>query len=842
MKLAFIIKTALRDSRKNRGKLVLFMSSIVCGIAALVAINSFNYNLVKDIDEQSKSLLGADLVISGNRPIEPSLETFMDSIPGERSWEVDLFSMSFLPQKEESQFVRIKALEGEFPYYGKLKTEPSEASQQFRSSKTALVEESMMLQYELQVGDSIKLGNSTFAIAGDLKNVFGSLGLGSGFAPTVYISKNYLEETALVQPGSLVDYGYYFKVPPEFDPDAWQDNHNESFRNQSFRIATIKEQKENLDEAFSNLNSFLNLVALVSLLLGCIGVASSVMIYVKGKIPSIAIFRCLGMKGRQAFSIYFLQIVLLSLLGALIGTGLGSAVQVYLPQIFKDFLPYEVVMDISWRAMLEGLSIGLIISVLFALIPLLSIRNVSPLRTLRASFESDIQKRDYWKWAVYATILLSIIGFLYSLTKNFQDSVIFAAGLTASFLVLYGVAVLFTLLVKRFFPRNWSFIFRQGLANLYRPNNQTKTLLISIGLGTIVLTTLFIIQGLMLSNVDSMDAGNQPNMVLYGIEREQKDAIREMTEQFDMPVIQQVPIVTMRLEGWQGKTKAEWLADTARTASRWAINREARVSFRDSLLEDEKLVKGTFTGSVEPGDSIFISLATGYSESLDVDIGDEMVWNVQGTRIKTYVGSLREIQFRSMSTRFFILFPTGVLERAPQFQVLVTKSPDVVTTAKYRNAVVKTFPNISVIDLASILETLSGILSKMSYVIKFMAGFSIITGLIVLLSSLILSKFQRIQESVLLRTIGASRKQILQINAVEYLLLGGMSALTGIVLALIASYLMARFMFELDFSFQWMPILTMFVIVTSLTLVIGMLNSREVISKSPLEVLRKEVG
>lgn len=818
------------------------MSSIVCGIAALVAINSFHYNLVKDIDEQSKSLLGADLVISGNRPIEPSLETFMDSIPGERSWEVELFSMSFLPQKEESQFVRIKALEGEFPYYGKLKTEPSEASQQFRSSKTALVEESMMLQYELQVGDSIKLGNSTFAIGGDLKNVFGSLGLGSGFAPTVYISKNYLEETALVQPGSLVDYGYYFKVPPEFDPDEWQDNHRQDFRNQSFRITTIKERKENLDEAFSNLNSFLNLVALVSLLLGCIGVASSVMIYVKEKIPSIAIFRCLGMKGGQAFSIYFLQIVLLGFFGALIGSGLGSTVQIYLPQIFKDFLPYEVVMDISWRAMLEGLSIGLIISILFALIPLLAIRNVSPLRTLRASFESDVQKRDYWKWAVYAAILLTIVGFLYSLTKSFQDSVIFAAGLTISFLILYGVAVLFTWLVKRYFPRNWSFIFRQGLANLYRPNNQTKTLLISIGLGTIVLTTLFIIQGLMLSNVDSMDAGNQPNMVLYGIEREQKDAIKEMTESFDMPVIQQVPIVTMRLEGWQGKTKAEWLADTARTASRWAINREARVSFRDSLLEDEKLVKGTFTGSVEPGDSIFISLATGYSESLDVDIGDEMVWNVQGTRIKTYVGSLREIQFRSMSTRFFILFPTGVLERAPQFQVLVTKSPDVATTAKYRNAVVKTFPNISVIDLASILETLSSILSKVSYVIKFMAGFSILTGLIVLLSSLILSKFQRIQESVLLRTIGASRKQILQINAVEYILLGGMSALTGIVLALIASYLMARFMFELDFSFQWMPILAMFVIVTSLTLFIGMLNSREVISKSPLEVLRKEVG
>ena len=842
MNLPFIFKTAILDSRKNRGKLFLFMSSIVCGIAALVAINSFNYNLVEDVDEESKTLLGADLVVSGNRPIESPLDSILDSIQGERSEEVELFSMSFLPASEESQFVRLKALDGDFPYYGVLKTEPPNAAESFRSSKAALVEESMMLQYELSAGDSIKLGRTTFEIGGSLKNVFGSLGAGSGFAPTIYISKKYLSETDLVQPGSLVDYGYYFKVLESFDPDQWQEIHNQSFRNQSFRITTISEQKENLDEAFSNLNSFLNLVALVSLLLGCIGVASSVMIYVKEKMPSIAIFRCLGMKGNEAFLIYFIQITFLGLIGVILGAFLGSAIQVYLPLVFNDFLPYEVVMDISWRAILEGLTIGMVISILFALIPLLSIRNVSPLRTLRASFEDDVKQKDFWRWGVYSVILVSIIVFLYSLTGSIKDSLIFSAGLAAAFATLYGVALLLTYVVKKFFPKGWSFIFRQGLANLYRPNNQTKTLLISIGLGTVVLTTLFIIQGLILNNVQSMDAGNQPNMVLYGIEKEQKDQIREITESFNMPVIQQVPIVTMGLEGWQGKTKTEWLADTTRTASRWAINREARVSFRDTLLPDEELVMGTFTGSVNPGDSIFISLATNYAEAMDVDIGDEMVWNVQGAMIKTFVGSTRKIEFRSMSTRFFILFPNGVLEQAPQFQVLVTKSPDVQTTAKYRNAIVKSFPNISVLDLASILETLSDILNKVSYVIKFMAGFSILTGLIVLLSSLILSKFQRIKESVLLRTLGASRNQILKINAVEYILLGGLSALTGIILAVLASYLMSRFMFEIDFSFQWLPILTMFVLVTVLTLVIGLLNSRDVIQKSPLEVLRKEVG
>ncbi|MEE9374181.1 MAG: FtsX-like permease family protein [Saprospiraceae bacterium] len=818
------------------------MSSIICGIAALVAINSFNHNLVKDVNEQSKSLLGADVVISGNRPVVESLQGMMDSLVGEKSSEVELFSMSFIPKSEETQFVRLKALEGGFPYYGKLSTVPDEAGTQFKTSKTALVEESMMLQYELSVGDSIKLGQATFLIGGTLKNVFGSLGAGASFAPTIYIAKKYLDETELVQPGSMVDYGYYYKVAEDFDTDTWKKKRNERFRNESFRITTMTDQRENLNEAFANLNSFLNLVALVALLLGCIGVASSVMIYVREKMPSIAVFRCLGMKGNHAFLIYFIQIVVLGCIGVVIGAALGSAIQVYLPVVLKDFLPYEVVMDISWRAISQGLGIGLIVSILFALIPLLSIRNVSPLRTLRASFEDGVNKRDFLKWAAYGGIVISIFGFLYSLTGNIKDSTVFTIGLLAAFGILYGVASFVMWAVKKFLPRHWSFIFRQGLSNLYRPNNQTKTLLTSIGLGTVVLATLFIIQGLLLKNVASMDAGNQPNMILYGIEKEQSAQLAEITESHSLPVIAQVPIVTMRLEGWKGRSKADWLTDTARTASRWAINREARVSYRDTLTESEKLVEGSFIGNVEKGDSVFISLAQMYKEALDVELGDELIWNVQGARIKTYVGSIREIEFNSMSTRFFVLFPNGVLEKAPQFEVLVTKSPDVHATASYRSEVVKTFPNISVIDLGSILAALNDILNKVSYIIKFMAGFSILTGFLVLLSSLILSKFQRVKESVLLRTLGASRKQIFTINVVEYALLGSLSSLTGIALALIASFLLAKYMFEIDYSILWSPIILMFVIVTSLTIFIGMLNSREVLNKSPLEVLRKEVG
>ncbi len=836
--LSFLVRTAFRDSRKNIRKLVMFMSSIILGIAALVAINSFNNNLVSDIDDQAAGLLGADLAITGNRPLTKDLQLATDSLNSKRAEEMEMFSMSYISKTDASQFVMVKAIEGDFPFYGKILTEPEDAYLNYQEKDHALVDHGLMLEHKLEVGDSIKLGTKHFYISGRLKSAFGSIAATSSFAPAVYIGKQYLAETNLIQPGSMINYAYYFKLDDPSIADTWEEDNNDKFRNESLRIETIEERKENLDEAFSSLNNFLNLIALVSLLLGCIGVASSILIYVKQKVPSIAVFRCLGMTSKQAMAVYIIQIFGLGLLSVIIGAALGSIIQVYLPVIFKDFLPYEVVMSVSWKAIIEGIVAGLAMAMLFALAPLLGIRKISPLRTLRTDMAD--KGSDPLKILVYILIVLGVFLFLYQLTNEVSSAAVMSIGLLVSFLLLYGFSILMMWAIKKFFPRGWNFVFRQGLSNLYRPDNQTKTLLVSMGLGTAVLTTLFIIQGLILKNVDSMDAGNQPNMVLYGIEKKQENELKKITEEFDLPVIQQAPIVTMRVAGWKGKSKEEWLADTTRTARRWAINREARVSYRDYLEDDEELLRGNFTGEVVPGDSILISLDEGYAESLDVDLGDEITWNVQGTMMTTYVGSIRDIEFRSMRTRFFILFPNGVLEKAPQFLVFVTKSPNTETTAAYRSKVVKTFPNISVVDLGMILSTLNGILSKVSYIVKFMAGFSILTGLIVLISSLLLSKFQRVKESVLLRTIGASKNQILKINATEYGLLGSLAALTGISISLVASYFLATRQFELDFSIEWWPLIAVFLFITGMTIFIGLLNSRDVVNKSPLEVLRRE--
>ena len=834
----FIWKTAWRDSRKNRGRLILFISSIILGIAALVAINSFNYNLKKDIDRQAASLIGADMIASSRTAVPDHVLDLLDSIPGEQSRAQELMSMAYFPSAAESAFVNVKAITGNFPFYGKMKTDPENATNIYRGGKKALVGESLMQQLELQVGDNIKLGEETFVIAARLLTDFGS-SFTSNFAPPVYIDATYLETTELVQPGSLVTYKFYQKTAEGFDPDAWKKDRRDKFRLEGVQLETVRDRKAQLKDAFGGLNYFLNLVALVSLLLGCLGVASSVLIYVKSKISSIAIFRCLGMKGKHAFYIYLIQILVLGFGGTLLGVALGTGVQMLLPMVMSDFLPFEINMDISWRAILEGLFVGFVITTLFALVPLVSIRNISPLRTLRTSFNEDQRKWDPIQLLIYGLIVIFLFVFLWILTGGWQPAAIFTIGLLLSFALLFFVSKLIIWLVKKFFPRSWSFVWRQGLSNLFRPNNQTQTLLISIGLGTSVLTTLFIIQGLILNNVSQMDAGNQPNMILFGIEDDQKKDIEKLTESLDMPIIQHVPVVTMRLEEWNGRSKADWLADSTSGVESWAANREARVTYRDSLDISETLVSGEFIGRrVHPSDSVFISLDEGFADALNVDLGDELIFNIQGVRQATYVSSFREIDFRNMQARFFIVFPEGVLEQAPKFHVLVTKSPSTEVTGNFRSHVVKQFSNVSVIDLGMILQSLSEILRKVSYVVKFMAIFSILTGLIVLISSLFLSKLQRVKESVLLRTLGASGPQLLKITTIEYALLGVLSAATGILISILSSYLLARYQLELDYTIPWMNIGLVFLFVVGVVIAIGLLNSRDVISRSPLEVLR----
>ncbi|MCW5922409.1 MAG: FtsX-like permease family protein [Saprospiraceae bacterium] len=840
--MSFILKMAWRDSRRNRARLLLFISAITVGIAALTAVRSFSVNLTADIDREAKTLLGADLLLDASQPAPDSI-LWKFKMPGSEMAQVTNFmSMVRFPKNGGTRLSQIRALEGDYPFYGEWKSSPENSWQTFREGRRALVEHALMLQFDIRTGDSIQVGNVTFVVEGELLSSPGRAGIASSIAPVVFIPAAWLDSTGLIQRGSRVDYQYFYKMADGTDVDALMQPFEKELEKANMNWDTVNSRKRSIGAAFGNFGTFLNLVGFIALLLGCIGVAGAVHIYIKDKLPTVAILRCLGASGRKAFYVYLAQVAGIGLLGAVMGALGGSLIQKLLPWVARDLLPIEQVStDFSWASVAQGMALGLSVAVMFALIPLSGILRTSPLRTLRVSFGEQEDDNRLLRWAVYLLILLAIFGFTWWLVKDWKETLFFMGGIAAAFLILWGIARLLTFLLRRYFPKKWSYVARQGIANLFRPENQTILLVVTIGLGTMLLSTLFLIQSMLLKQVEFSGSGNQPNMILFDIQTADKDSVAALVRASGMPLMQQVAVVTTRLETIDGRTKSQDEADSTNALPRWVWDREYRVTFRDTLIDTEQVVEGAWTGTHTPGQPVKVSISDGLQRSMKAKIGTKLVFNVQGARLETEVGSIRKVDFNRVQTNFLVVFPTGVLERAPQFHVVVSRVDSTQQSARFQSELVRRYPGVSAIDLTQILKSVDEVLGKVSFVIRFMALFSILTGLLVLVSSIYQGKFARIRESVLLRTLGASRRQILAINALEYFLLGALACLAGVGLSVAGAWALAKFAFKIPFEANWVPLGITFLSITLITVVIGLFNSREVVRKPPLEVLRQEV-
>ncbi|WP_422361319.1 ABC transporter permease [Reichenbachiella sp.] len=839
---SWLLKMAWRDSRRSRSKLLLFTTSIAIGIAALVAINSFKRNLDEEIQLQAKSLLGADLEIYSKQPFTRAQFDLLDSLGEERSSQTRFGSMVYFPRTDGTRLVQVRGIQGQYPYYGKIETEPHWAAGDLTNGNYALVDEKLMLQFNVEIGDEIRIGKLSLEIRGKLKNVPGQSGISTSIAPVVYITQYNAFQSGLITKGSRATHSVFFKYPTEAMADDIIATHGKRIKELELRSETVEERKQDTSEAFANMSIFLNLAAFIALLLGSIGVAGAVHIYLKEKNQSVAILRCLGVKSKQAFYIYLYQVLFMGLIGSIIGTALGLGLQYYLPKLLGEILPFSFTPKIFGIVIFEGILLGLIIAFLFALLPLIKLGKISPLQSIRAAFESTESKISKASIVVFSSLVLFLLGFAYFQIGEWKQSLMFVGGLAVTFGLLTLVAKGLMTLARRISSRTRSFLVKQGIANLHRPNNQSTILLLTIGICAVLISTLLFSRYILVEQITLTGANERPNMVLFDIQTKQKEELKTLVVDYDLPVVQDVPIVTMRLKEINGINKKMVEKDSTLDIESWVFNREYRVTFRDSLINSETLAKGKLPSKIEsPEDTIFVSVSEGFAKGRKWEIGDELLFNVQGALVKTYIGSIRKVDWRRVQTNFLIVFPTGVLEQAPQFHVLVTKVDQSDVSARFQQAVVRLFPNVSIIDLELIIKTVEEVLNKVSFAINFMAAFSVLTGLIVLAGSVVLSKTQRVQESVLLRTIGARSHQIFWITFLEYLALGAIASTAGLLLAHTFSYLLAEFIFENDFLFSIYHSILIFLAVTFGTVIIGLFNIRPVLKKSPLEILRREI-
>ncbi|WP_414663956.1 ABC transporter permease [Horticoccus sp. 23ND18S-11] len=893
--MTFIFKMAWRDSRASRRRLVLFSLSVVLGIAALVAIGSLGTNLEQAIDDQAKGLLGADLIVTGRSPLSEAAQAYVDTQAVEQAREISFSSMMMFPTANNlTRLVNVRAAEGNFPFYGDFTTTPADAPAKLRAGgAVAIVEETLLRQFNANVGDTVKLGNTVFTVVGALQKLPGeSSALSATVAPRALIPKSELQATGLADRNVLVRHRTMLRLPPERLPDVIERDMRRQFRGEGLGYDTVAERRRNLGRALDNIENFLGLVGFVALFLGAIGVASAIHVYIRQKIPTVAVLRCLGATAWQSFAVYLVQGVALGLFGAVVGAALGLVIQVALPRLLADMLPFQVNFFIAWPAVIRGMGAGLVICVLFTLLPLLAVRRVSPLVALRSAFADAAGSRpDPWRIAIVVFIIAAVGGFSIWQTGKVREGLWFTGVLAGSFALLAGLAkaVAWTARLassgrtRRWLPR-WPYVVRQGIANLYRPNNRTVLLLVSLGLGTFLMLTLFLTRTTLLKEIEFSGDGGRPNLLFFDIQDDQIDALVKATQAEQAPVLVQAPIITMKIASVKGK-KVEELLRTARERRGpeegqadgesgrkgkgegevgrqgdkeagemkgkgaadgqrlpgWTLRREYRSTYRGALTGTERLVSGNFVGKVTPGVAVVpISVEEGLAKEMGLVLGDEIEWDVQGVPIRSKVSSVRAVEWRRLEPNFFVVFPEGVLEPAPKFHVAAVRADNSEHSARVQRAVVTAFPNVTAIDLALVMQTIDGIFTKVAFVVEFMAAFTVLTGIIVLIGAVATGRFQRIRETVLLRTLGATRRQLLQIQLVEYAILGVLAAIVGCALSVLGNTLLAKFVFRITPSVPVLLLIVGALAVCVVTVVTGLLSGRNVTSHPPLEVLRQE--
>lgn len=846
LKLGMLSRLAWRESRTARRRLLLYMSSISLGVAALVAIDSFASNTQDSVRAQSRALLGGDVAFSSNQQFPAAVDSLFDSLgtTGIAMARVTTFaSMAFVARSGGTRLAQVRAVSPGFPLYGDVVTEPADAWRRLHEGPVAVVDPTLLVALDAHVGDTLAIGYARFAIAGAITSVPGDPGIASAIGPRVFIADTWLSETQLLGFGSRAQYEAFVRLPPGVNSPKWSAPLRPMMLKANVRMRTVVQQEVNFTQAIGQMASFLGLVGLIALLLGGVGVASGVHAFVTRKVDTVAVLRCLGATSGQVLYIYVLQAALMGLAGAAFGAVLGIAIQFGLPLAVKDFLPVDVTVALDPKALATGLAVGVCVALIFALRPLLALRRVSPLQALRRD-ETALERaslRDPATQLVNVTLITSIILLAIARADTVPRGLMFAVGIGISLVVLYVAALLLSEGARRLVRPSWPYVLRQGVANLYRPANQTRSVVIALGFGSFLVTTIYLVQANLVKQFDITAAASKGNLVMFDIQDDQRAGVEQAIADARQRLISITPIVTMRIAKINGVEPTEHARERGQGRGSWAYRREYRSTFRDTMVATEKLAAGRWFGAHEAGDTLHeVSLEQDLAnENLKVKLGDVITWDVQGVLVTTKVTSLRTVDWGRFDPNFFAVFDAAAIRGAPKQWAAVVAVADERDIALLQRRVVERYPNVASLDISLVRRTINDIVHKVSLAVRFLALFSLGMGVPVLFSAVAATRRDRLRESVLLKTLGATQRQVLRILFAEYALLGTLGGLCGMGLASVGGWALVTFVFESPFHFAFGPVAAIAAVMLCMAVGIGLLTAREVFRETPMAALRE---
>ncbi len=842
MKFSLIL--AFREMRASWRRLVFFFICIAIGVGAIISLRSLVQNLKASINGEARTLLTADVQVSSTGNWSPVTRAIIDRVAvaplaTDRTEVLETATMMRPTDQPEAQprMVELKAVQAQFPFYGRMElADGVEYSHELLRRRGILVRQGTLATFNLRVGDRVRIGTIDFTIRGVIEKEPGNTLNAFSLGPRVLIDYEDAAAAGLLGFGSRTRFRILFRTP-EGRMESLLSRLEQELKSQpNINVRSFRYSQDRLSESLTQVEDYLSLIGLVILVLGGIGIWSVTRVFVRQKMRTIAVLKCLGGTNRRVLGAYMMQVLALGAIGSLLGVGLAQLISIILPRYLGD-LPFNVRFGLTWQAVAQGLGIGMLIALLFSLLPLLEIRRIKPILVLRSLEESGRRRFDPERALVGLLVAAGLLGLASWQSGSLKIGAIFLVGMAAMTGVLSFAATILMRALRglRTIP---SFTVRQGINSLYRPGNQTRIVLLAVGLGVFLGVAVRSLQ-LNLRSEFALDLGSlAADLYLIDIQRDQTPGVTEIVSRQtgSSPAI--IPTVRMRIAEINGVAVN---AEQPRAGeNRGLLSREYVVTYRSELDANESIVAGSFWNSA-PGGEPEISIEELLQRELGLNLGDRVTFDILGRRIAARITSIRHVDWRNARTGFLVVFRPGPLDNAPTMYISAFKGPVAsADRARLQREIVDRFPNVSTIDVRDIIDVARGIVQNISLAISFIGGFVFLSGLLILIGSIAMTKFQRLYEAAILKTLGAGKRVIVLTTIIEYGILGLLAGLLGSAASIALTWAISEKALRIAWHFSPGVNLLGIAIPLLLVTIVGVISSWDVIVRKPLGILRNE--
>ena len=840
--MRFILNLTAREIRSSWRRLLFFFLCIALGVCSIVALRSLIQNLMLAVGSDARALMTADIELSSTSAFSPTEIAAIESainastiVDGQN--EVITSSAMARPTDEanpNTKLVELKGIEPPFPLVGDFRMADGNPFDFALLENNGIVVAQILLEeLAVKIGDTIRIGDAEFKIAGAFDEEPGGTG-GFRLGARVFVKKDAFDAAGITQNASRVRRRILYRTTA--DPTPLVASLRTAVKGTNITVQSYRETQERMSQQFERTENYLALTGLLILVLGGVGVWNVARAFVEQKRLAVAILKCLGASGGVIITVYMLQILVLGLLGSLFGVALAQAAM-WLAQLnFADSLPSRMTYTIGLNTALQGILLGIIISAIFSALPLLGVKNIKPRLLLHDQNNANMRKLDPFR-LFFGTIS---IGVLLALAVwqagSFRVGASFLIGLALTSLALYFSGYFLTDLLSRT-RRLGGFSFRQAINSLYRPGNQTRIILLAVGLGAFVVLSVQALQNNLVREFDFSRNAKLPSLFFIDIQKSQLAELTQLLETRTGETAERTPTVRARIAYINGKPID--FSETKIRREQGVIGREFAITYRPKMDENESLVAGDWWITTQPADVPEVSVEEDMARNLKIGLGDSITFDISGREITARVANIRKIDIRNTRTAFVFVFRPGSLEQAPQSYVAtILKKIGATERQRLQRDVIEKFPNVQIFDVADIVETVQKLINNFVLAISFVGGFVILSGILILIGSIALTKSQRIYENAVMKTLGAKRGILTKILVAEYSLLGILAGIIASSFAALLSFAMCEFVLEIAWQFDaWLFVIG--IAATALLVnVVGVAASYGILFKKPLSTLR----